>query len=177
MINLLPTTEKQELKYYDIFHFILAIGMYCILFIFILVAIDIGIFYVLDFYGKSFDKKIEASLSGEDIKEIKLLETGFTDFNSKLSVFKIETSKQKAYKLLEKFSKDLPADIKAIGMTYSISDKNVIKVFFQGYAPTREAFLAFIEKLKTGGIYKNIVSPIQNIVKPVDIEFSINFEF
>jgi len=176
MINLLPPTEKQELKYYYIFHFILAIGIYCILFIFILTALNIGIFYFLKFYEKSLNANIEASLSDEDIKEIKLLEEKFIDFNNKLIIFKTETSRKRAYEFFRKFSQDLPENIKVIGLTYSVDDKNNFKIFFQGYAPTREAFLAFIENLKADKTYKNIVSPIQNIIKPIDVEFSINFE-
>ena len=57
-----------------------------------------------------------------------------------------------------------------------VVEKEIRKVDILGFAPKREQVLQIEEALEKESEFSNLVSPIENIISPTDINFSFTFE-
>ncbi len=173
MINLLPDSEKKSLYYVKTFDALIAIAAYCVVFSLIITITSLALFYYLYNVEKLLSHQLESYLSNKEIQYVKDLEKQFEDFNSDLVLFKNEIIKKGVISpILKQLIKEIPEEIKLKSLIYS-TDKNNQKIILSGSAATRESFLSFIETLRQDKNYKDIISPLQNIVKSVNIDFSI----
>lgn len=83
----------------------------------------------------------------------------------KINVTSAETPRWS--KIFLEISDEAPEDIK---LTAIHIEKEHLKI--DGFSKTREAFLAFQDKLRAAG-FKNLVSPVSNVVSPKDFNFEM----
>jgi Tfp pilus assembly protein PilN len=169
-INLLADKDKEERKLEETLGVILRTGLSLIFTLFILFGILNAIEMVLhiEFDSAQKEMKTHPSESMDDIIAAEGLLKDANAISTKIST----TAKQVPYwsKILEKLSNDVPDGMQINNIHI---EKEHLKII--GFAKTREAFLMFQDKLR-GGTYKNLVSPISNLVSPDNLEFTVEVD-
>lgn len=113
----------------------------------------------------------QAPLAGE----IGAIESGLKDFNRKLWLYEqAEKNVRPVLKPVEAILKTAPAAISLRNIFYERSSQtNPERIALKGRARTRSSFLSFVKTLEDSGEFKQIHSPISNLLKETDLEFSL----
>lgn len=173
MINLLPIQKKEELdsikkiKILSILGFLLLISMVFLVVLFF----SIEIYLTSENQNQKFLVDNAISLSSDPKhKELENKITESNDIIKKLDDFykkQIEVSDA-----IEKITNIMPDNVSLVSISYN--EKN-FEISLHGKAKTRDDFLAFKKMLEEQPEIKNLNSPISNILKSVDVEFSLTF--
>lgn len=169
-INLLSDREKKERLISKKVGVIARLGL-AIVFVLILLAIVIfSALVILDINLKSVREEAK-KYPAESVKEIEETENLLEDMKSISQ--KIGKNSQdvpywgKVFRVISAISPD------GVKMTNIHIEKEHMKL--SGFAKTREEFLVFQEGLKKD-YFKNIVSPVSNLVSPKDFSFTVEFD-
>lgn len=104
-------------------------------------------------------------------EEMKQTEAFLNEVNASThNISNISSNTPRWSKVLKKMSDISPPD-----MRISLIHVEGAHIKLQGFSKSREAFLDFQEKLKTEG-YKNINSPLSNLVSPKNFNFEIEMD-
>jgi Tfp pilus assembly protein PilN len=166
-INLLSDKDREERKNETKLGIILRAGLSVILALLILLGLFVSFEMILNIELQSTRKETNVHPSDSQ-KDIALAEEMLK--NAKNIAGKINSTSQEIpywSKVFEKLSNDVPDGIK-------ISSVHIEKLHLKitGFAKTRDAFLAFQDKLKRDE-YGNLVSPISNLVAPENFNFTV----
>jgi len=172
MINLLPGEDKKDIKREYLRRVFVVAGT----FLFINIAIGIillyPVFYSLAIQRGFFQKELDLAKEIYSKGDKQGVTAYILEMNSKLSVLKdgyIDyQQKSEAIKKILTWKND---DVFIEGITFL--DKKVIIV---GTSKTRDELLTFVDQLKTESFFKKIDSPASNLLKGVDLKFTINID-
>lgn len=171
-LNLLPPEEKNALMIEQSQRWIVfygsAIAAILLIFAGLLGAIWLSINYQLKNAAAEFNS-VQTSLKGRDLKS---QEEQISQTNAFLKNLDNIQRGQKIYSdLLIALSDLVPPGAKLTSLT--IDEKNAVALY--GFAAQREQILAFKEALENSKLFKDIESPLSNLVKQTDINFYFNF--
>lgn len=169
-INILPDEQKEKR---GIEKKIGTIGRFGFSLIFVLLFLAAVLFcakLVLNINYRSVEDSA-GDHSGVANEEMKQTEIFLNEVNASThNIGNISSSTPRWSKVLKKMSDISPPDMR-ISLIHV--EGNHIKL--QGFSKSREAFLDFQEKLKAEG-YKNINSPLSNLVSPKNFNFEIEMD-
>ena len=133
---------------------------------FLLVLSKDDILRRLDAAKENFEQK---SFKNEDneIKGVNLLVSGYEN----------DQNKRKALApILSKFASVSRPEIKISYLNLRKTDGGAFSLFVRGKASRREAFLDYLESLKSLPEAESVASPISNLLKDNDLDFSLEIK-
>jgi hypothetical protein len=173
-INLLPKSRQEEIFYQSVLR-----GLYIIIaisiasFALVLLA-QFGIKFYLSIEYKDTEYQIGQIKSQVDKKENSQIKDQITKINGRIADYKnLADSAPKWSKVLKAFSVLPPQGVKINAMSVDFKNKSIM---LNGFAPTRELVIAMYESVKKDGShFNNIDYPLENVIKPKDINFHFTF--
>ena len=179
MINLLPPEEKQFLLLERKKRIVIIIWLLVLFFILYLVLILLPIKIYLQTQIISQRVLLEEIKKGSQQSEVRNLQEKITSINQTLT--KLKTFYQeKIYfsAILEKVSKTLPRELYLtnLSIAFSAGKNSPINISLSGLSSTRESLFEFKKNLEKEVDFKDIYFPPANWVKPVNIDFLVNFK-
>jgi len=172
-LNLLPPQEKQSIaaqikQRWIVFYGSAVIGLLCF-FAILLSAIWAYIDIQLNVVQNNL-ASIQNDIRGQDLKN---QQTAVKNLNSYLQKIQSIQKNQKSYSTLLNYLAQMVPDGIRID---SLSLENDGNATLNGFAQRREQIIAFQESLEKSNIFGNVESPVANLVKPTDINFSFKFK-
>ncbi len=180
MINLLPPAQKERLKTQGLLRIVLILGILFLSFLFVLflVLLLVKSYIITDSETQkiileerkkiiSLNQKVE-----EEIEEANILLSNLNSFYK---------NNVDLTQLLEEIYNSLPSGTYLTEFSFSIAKRSrgeeQLRVSLSGYCPDRETLLKFKENLeKEKTISEVYFSPV-SWVKPIEIDFTVNFVF
>lgn len=177
-LNILPQKEK---KVYQLASLNRLVNYY------IFVILSIVIFLVLIFFGAKyflvwriniFEQSIASQEAGVVAHEIEKLETKIKDVNDFLLAVKSISSQNVSFvDVLDGLSTIASERIHFEDIVYKFIDEGVTGEFILvGKADKREDFVSFLERLEDSVYFKEVDSPLANLVKKENLNFQIEFK-
>lgn len=169
-INLLPDQEKKERLIDKRVGMVVRLGLSIVFGLFILALVIFFALVILEINLESVRKEAKSYPTGST-KETEETENLLKDV--KLISQKIGNNSKnvpywgKIFKVISDISPD------GVKVTNIHIEKEHVKL--TGFAKTREEFLTFQESLKKD-YFKNINSPVSNLVSPKDVSFAVEFD-
>ncbi len=183
MINLLPPKNKQELLGEESYKVIIILGISALAILaclsLILYAINIFISGEIDYQKTIYEQK-EKELTSPKMLTLEKNLKSFNETFLRLDYF--YRDKFKAVKALEEISKAVPEGIYLTNLSVNAAsgeegEERAATCILSGFSPDRETLLEFKENLeKEENNFEEIYFPPATWVKPVDINFVVNFK-
>ena len=216
--NLLPLSEKKEIKIEQTRISILSFSKIIFLFLFLLAISLLSIYFYLEVLVDGQEDLIKEKRQTLSYKEIQILNQEINTVNSKINkLYNIQKEftyfspiveeidslmpenrgiyltrlnitpeieiipKKESFKEKEGESKDESKDKDEKG---DDKDKNkeietiqreFIKIDISGFAPKRKNVLELKNLFKDSSMFSDVVSPVENIIPPTDIDFNFTF--
>ena len=179
MINLLPPTEKDNLKNEEKRRLSFILGIFVLFFLVALslVLFSVNIYLAGEVAGYkiivSYEQQKSVTLAAQNIeREIGVVNQNLTE----LGAFYV--GQPRITELLQKISEIIPEEVylNSLSLDPSKDKKSRFQVSLTGRSSTREALLGFKKSLESESNFQGVYFPPSNWVKPSDINFSASFE-
>lgn len=169
-LNLLPPKDKENIRFEErrrlvVFTFLVTVVIFVFLNIFLLPA-----YFITALHRKSFLQALEAAERSDRVANTKKTESTVIELNRVLE--KIKKGGKKTVTLSD-FIEQMINDTGGKIFFSQISYKSRKEISIGGFSPTRNDLLAFEKKISGHEFLKNAASPITNIVKESNINFTI----
>jgi len=178
MINLLPPTEKQEIKEQEVWRRVFIILFFLLISLMFLALI----FYALGVYVASSLDSSENLLLEKKLKtpEFQEFQRVVSQTNQNLS--KIQNFLQNqilVVPLFEKIASLTPPSVYFTNFSFQKVSQNEVltKINISGWAKTREDLFYFKENLEKEKSFKNIYFLPSSWISPVNANFSLSFSY
>jgi len=168
--NLLPPQEKKELELVKFCRLLifLSFRLIAVLIIFILILATTYLF--LSILVKAQSDLIELRQNNEKTKHQVEVEDNIRQINQGAKKVLVKQDESIIWTpILEKISEITPSGIYLIDFSYRASNDQINIV---GWARNRDKLLTFENSLKQTPYFKEIESPLSNLIKQTDINFS-----
>ncbi|MFH1582205.1 MAG: PilN domain-containing protein [bacterium] len=179
MINLLPPEAKKDLKEEENWKLYITLSFLILVFF---ISFSLILFSVKNFIGgESESQKILLEQRENEFKSPQRhnLQINLMNFNNSfIQIDKFYKEQFSSAELLAKISSIVPAGIRFTNLSISKSEGKAeeINCSISGFSPDRDTLLSFKENLEKEENFGEINLPPSNWVKPVDINFTINFK-
>lgn len=176
MINLLPYEDKKEVEREGLRRFLIValLSLATVIFLGILLM---GPVYLLVFQQRIAQEDEELSLrNGKSTEHINQISNEIKKINSKLFVFESNAKNYSAPKTIKGILDIIPSGIKLTDISFEVTSEARGRAQLRGNASTRENLLNFLKVLNDSGLFSKVDSPVSNILKKTDVDFSINLE-
>lgn len=155
-------------------------------FLFVVLLIIVGsagaVFMLPSYFSVIFSKdsvvsRLKASEEALARTDFKSIETEVGRINNLIAEFEKNESKRRAIApLLIKIANTTPPAITLRALKLDAKSGAIAVLNITGKAETRETFLDYFEKLKKFNEAEAVISPITNLLKETDLDFSLEFE-
>ncbi|MDZ7799121.1 MAG: hypothetical protein U5L76_06005 [Patescibacteria group bacterium] len=171
-LNLLSNQKKKELKEYKILNTFRIASYLVIVFLVLIIMSLYGVSYYLSNQVKEISDKNEASQNRQSQEGNISYSKTISEINSDIQdIKKIQSDYIIFSDYLKDYTKIIPSDLKLTNLSVN-NETNLIQI--KGLAPTREVFLQFKTNLENSNLIKEIDSPISNLIKKVNVDFTIS---
>jgi hypothetical protein len=173
MINLLPAEDKIKNKKNYLFQLFVVAGFAVAGLFLVADILLLPSFLPLFFEKNSLKRQIAILEQSSFLKQEKDLYGKLSAFNSKLSVFgkNQEGQAQTISFFIERILNEKPNGVSVKIIDYSDGAQKLIK--FSGESISRDLFLEFKNNLEESGIFREVVSPVSNLLEERNIEFNL----
>ena len=176
-LNLLSPSEKKIFRLACIEKMINCYMIVIVAAIAFLIFSFMGVKYFLLLRAGVFERLVVGQKIQEIAREIQNMEGVIKDFDFIVgAVNKIGEQKIEFYDILADFSDIIPDGIVISELSYNSSARNASGFVLEGKSRTREEFLIFTENIEQSPRFKEINSPLSNIIKKENINFRIEFK-
>ncbi|MFH1509806.1 MAG: hypothetical protein ABID67_01490 [Candidatus Nealsonbacteria bacterium] len=179
MINLLPPEAKKDLKERENWKLYLTLSFLVFVFFvsFSLILLSVKIFIS----GELESQRILLEQGERELESPQRhnLQTNLVNFNNSfLQIDKFYKEQFSSADVLIQLSLIVPEGINFTNLSISRAGKELNEISFSisGFSPDRDTLLIFKEKLEEEENFKEINFPPSNWVKPIDVNFNINFK-
>ena len=171
MINLLPESEQKKLAR----EYAARVGI--VLAAFLSGVLLLGILFLIPAYlsaRAAYDAAMTRLGALDQAAVAKQIETArrANDLDQKLTLLKVP-SKLSAATVLEKLTAKRTLGISITNISYDRRSMGT-KLDVQGVSASREALIGFVKNLKSEQAFAEVYSPVSNLVKDRDINFTIS---
>lgn len=173
-LNLLPLKEKREAKLAGFMRWLafLAVPISALLLIFILFLVSA--FFSLLIMLKAQEEAIKIRKSDFKTQELLKIEEEIVELNKIIDQVHRKQNKTTSWTLiLEEISEIMPKNMYLTSLFYDKS-KNTINLI--GWAEKRKDVLSLEKLLKESLLFDHVNSPLSNLIKQNDIDFSFSFK-
>ncbi len=169
-INILPDEQKEKIGIERKIGIFGRFGLSLVFVLLVLIAVQLCAKLILNIEYQSVEDSADDHPGTAD-REMKQTEAFLNEVNaSAQKINNISSNTPRWSKVLKKMS-----DISSSDLRISLIHVEGSHIKMQGFSKSRESFLDFQEKLKAEG-YKNINSPISNLVSPKNFDFEIEMD-
>lgn len=172
-LNLLPPSEKTALKTAEIKRWIAFYGTAVLGLLFIFVIFLMIIWFVILFRLRNLSTATETAYATLKTRNLITEESKIKNLNERLRLIdERQTGQYRYWKILARLAELVPNGIR-------LNELNVQKkgdASLGGWASQREQILLFKSQLEESKYFKNIESPLANLIKQTDIDFNFNFK-
>ena len=173
-LNLLPPKEKEEAKLDDFIHWLTFFATPISIFLIIFVLLLGGTFFSLFVMTKAQEEAIKIWESDSKIQEFFQTEEEIAKLNQILvQVYSKQEETISWTLILEEISKIMPSGAYLTNLSYN-KDKNIISLI--GWANERKDVLSVKKLLEENPLFEQVNSPLSNLLKQREINFSFNFK-
>jgi len=173
-VNLLPPQEKKKLELAELSRLLIfsAVRLVIILAIFILVLVNT--YFCLRILINTQNDLIEIRQSDERAQRQAEVEEKIQRLNQDARKIYLKQNDLVLWiPILEDLSKIIPSGIYLINFSYRTSAG---QIDLNGWASNRDKLLAFENSLKESSYFKDLESPLTNLIKQTDINFSFTLK-
>lgn len=173
-LNLLPPKEKREAKLAGLIHWLVFLAVPISFFLLVFILFLTSTFLSLLIMTKTQDEAIK--IRENDFKTQDLLETEekIAEINQVLDQVHRKQSETVSWTpILEEISKITPKRIYLTNFSYNQSKNTIILI---GWAEERKDVLFMEKLLKESPFFDQVNSPLSNLLKQNNIDFSFNFK-
>jgi Tfp pilus assembly protein PilN len=172
-LNLLPPQEKKEIEFLRFFRLIASLGIWLTVILIIFSLILVSAFFSLDLLLDSQQELIETRKQEEKNQSLAQIEERINQANSNISKIFLKQQGIILWTLiLEELTEIIP---EGLSLDLLSSSKESRKIKLNGFSPDRDKLLVFAESLKQSSYFQDIESPLSNLIKQKDIDFTLNF--
>lgn len=169
-INLLAPAKKQEIRLIKNFLLTRRLIIISLGFLLVIALILAGTNYYLARKNKELASKLETNQTLPTGQNIPLSQS-ISLFNKQLkSVGKIQADYHKWSEFFLEFNRAVPNNLQITSLIFNTSDKTAL---IQGTAKTRDDLIQFQTSLAKSNLFKEITSPISNLLIRNDISFEL----
>lgn len=179
MINLLPIAHKKDISRELLRRFVLVFGLglggLCLTQLLLLLAV----FFWVNSSVEQFGRQMAVTEKLAKVDQVSLIEADVVSLNNLLGRYNMEKSSIRFFS--EDLSKMLGVYSPAIKIdSFVLEKQNCVncgpRITMEGHAATREALVAFADGLKRTEYFKQVTSPLSNLLSLSEIKFSIAVE-
>lgn len=179
MINLLPLKDRKITQKEFLYRFIVLLNIGILILIFMVTTILLSLFVL----SKSFYRGLnEQKLFTEELMKLKNvgdLEYEVVKINSLLGIYNaneqnIQAISDDIFEILNV----LPQLVKIESLVFDKTrcEKCAGEISLSGNAVTRDSLVSFVSRLKEGGYFEEVISPISNLLAEEDVDFLLTVE-
>lgn len=174
IINLLPKTKQQELRYEALFHSIFTAAIIGFASLVLVVLLEVGLGVYLQRQQGAVAAQIEQTKKLSNKEENAKLKATIDGLNLQLKDYQDLSNASPLWsKALRYFSADVPEGIK---ITTFNADSAKKQVDIGGYAPTREQVIALYNKINEDkDHFRDINYPLENVARATEVDFHFTF--
>ncbi|HBT81820.1 hypothetical protein A3B26_01650 [Candidatus Giovannonibacteria bacterium RIFCSPLOWO2_01_FULL_48_47] len=172
MINLLPYEDKKELELEKRRRFLVVALFGASVIVFLGLILMGPIYLSLALEKRSFLRELDSASQAEPLQRLAEVEQEIGKLNSKLLL--LDQGAKRGLPVSELLRRALglaPAGIRIDSLSFSRG-----KIFLGGQAQKREDLQTFIQALEAASLFRKISSPVSNLLKSVDLKFSLELE-
>lgn len=174
-LNLLPPNEKKQYYFVSLERLVNYYAFMILGAFFLLLVVLVGAKYFLIWRAGVFEQAASQDRFGEIAREIRGMEEKIQETNKLLGLAnKVNSQKTEFSGILYDISSIRPPGLSFKTLSYKKDTKEFI---LAGKSQTRDEFLVFLEKLEKNSRFKEIDSPLSNLVKKENLDFRIRFIF
>lgn len=179
-INLLPRDYQNELNAERARRFVIAAGFT----VFLIAAVNIillsPLWFLFEVQEKELARELEALKQSQSFLDLVSIEAEIEKLNASVRAFSVqEKGLFELASLIKSILDFRPAGISVSGISYESSDQGKAqppRISVSGLAGSREQFLAFLNAGETNILFKKVRSPISNLLKEADFDYSLVFD-
>jgi Tfp pilus assembly protein PilN len=169
-LNLLPPEEKKKIKLLQFSNLLVSFGFWLLFLMIIFSLLMVSVFVFLHIISNAQSGLMEQREKNEKTQALFEVEEKISETNKSINqIYKKQEEMIVWTPILEKTSEIIPEGVYLNAFSYNKSSE---RVNISGYAETREALLEYEKNLKESEYFKEVESPLSNIIKKEDIEFS-----
>ena len=173
-LNLLPPEERKKIELLEFASLLIFFVFRLSIILIIFIAILITTYFSLNIFVKTQDNLIEIRQSDEKTQYQMEIEEKIENVNQEARRIFIKQNESIVWTpILEELSKITPDGVYLINFSYRASNE---KIDITGWASNRDKLLVFENSLKESKYFDNINSPLSNLIKQADINFSFTVE-
>ncbi len=174
IINLLPKPKQQELRYEAIYHSLITVFWISVLSFAAVFALQYGAKLYLKYQAEQLAGNIIRLTQEVNKQDNAAVKQKITAINNVISDYKnISEQNPRWSNLLKAF---VPVVPEGVHISSFIVDNKTKLVTINGYAPTRESVITLYNNiLADPENFTNIDYPLENVAKPIDINFHFSF--
>ena len=175
MLNLLPPEEKVMVGRERLRRFVIVFGVIGGAVLFLGVTLMFPSYISLAFRRLDLTRELNLSRKAPLLSEVDQIENSIRDFNKKLLLYeKGAGASNPVSSIEEQVLKLRPRAVSVRTVSYeSASKTNPERISVKGRAQTRSELLRFQKNLESSGLFKKVHSPISNLLREIDLEFSL----
>jgi len=172
-LNLLPPKEKKEIELADFNYLIVSFGVYLLFILIIFSLLLASTYFCLVIFLKTQSLLIEDKKGNKENQSLVETEENIKQANQQINkVFIKERDLIVWTPIIEELAQIVPNGI-YLNSFSSQTDTNRINI--SGWANKRDTLLLFQESLEKSPYFVEIKSPLSNLIKQEDIDFSFSF--
>lgn len=175
MANLLPPEDQRRIKHDRIKKLIVVVSFGVALVFAAGILLLLPLFFSLRFQKASFVEQLETVKQKPVFAQVENIEKSIDDLNVKLQAFQSNQDKTQNISpvLVELFSlADSSININSLAFT-NTNSKLPPQLSIRGVVDNRDNLLEFIDLLEQSPFFSAVNSPLTNLLKEFDIEFSL----
>lgn len=173
-INLLPQHKQTDLYYEDLYRSVTTLVILSVLILLLGIVAQIFVWIYLDRQEVAISaevadlqQQIDKSENAQVKLEIREINTLMADFES------LSKSTPKWSTVLKSFARLVP---NGVLITTFVADSKTGEIEISGYSPTRDQVIELYNNINGDKEhFKNINYPLENVAKPVDVQFNFLF--
>lgn len=172
-LNLLPPQEKREVELIDFNYLITSLGFWFLFFLMIFSLLLVSTYFSLFIFLKTQSLLIETKQNDEEIQNLIEIEENIKQANEQINKVHLKQKELIIWTpILEELSQIVPRGIYMTGFYYQT---NTDQISISGWADRRETLLSFQKSLEESPCFIEVQSPLANLIKQDNINFSFNF--
>ncbi len=173
-LNLLPPKEKKDLEFEKTYTFVISVIMIIFIFGGLVASILYGIQAILSTNLHVLNYQISFKKQQIESGKYSKLSEDITNLNDQLKLLaQLETNHEYPSKIIKDWANLVPSGIQITSLSIDLLKEDLS---IKGKAKTRNDLLTFKENLENSKKFKNIQSPLSNLVLDKDIVFEFSGE-
>jgi len=173
-LNLLPPKEKEKLELDNLNQLIFFLAIRIAIFLLIFTLLLITTYYCLSILLKEQKRLIEINKNDIKIQQLVKIEENIKNVNQQLGKIHLKQKELVVWTpILEELAKITHSGVYLSNFSYNLS---INKINLSGWAESRDKLINFKNSLEESAFFVNLESPLSNLIKQNDINFSFTLE-